>query len=102
MYFAIGGRKTQSALYRVTYTGAEPVTPAAAVQPRAEALLRRQLEALHNAEAGPKAVELAWPHLAHPDRFVRFAAPVAIEHRPVQSGAVARLRKRILSLRWKR
>ena len=27
----------------------------------------------------PKAVETAWPYLGHPDRFVRWAARVAIE-----------------------
>ncbi|MGV3533154.1 MAG: c-type cytochrome, partial [Chthoniobacteraceae bacterium] len=82
MYFAIGGRKTQSALYRVTYTGTESTIPAPPVHSTPEAQLRRPLESLHNAEAGPKAVEAAWPHLAHPDRFVRFAARVAVEHRP--------------------
>ena len=28
MYFAVGGRRTQSALYRVTYTGSENTGPA--------------------------------------------------------------------------
>ncbi len=82
MYFAIGGRKTQSALYRMTYIGTEPTTPAPAVAPTAEARLRHQLETLHNRDAGAKAVDLAWPHLSHPDRFVRYAAHVALEHRP--------------------
>lgn len=82
MYFAIGGRKTQSALYRVTYTGSEATHPATIIPSTPEAQLRRQLETLHTRDAGPKAVELAWPHLSHPDRFVRFAAHVALEHRP--------------------
>ena len=30
MYFAIGGRKTTSGLYRVTYDGPESTAPAAA------------------------------------------------------------------------
>ena len=28
MYFAVGGRNTQSGLYRVTYNGGEPTAPA--------------------------------------------------------------------------
>ena len=38
-----------------------------------------QLEAFHG-QQDPKAVEAAWPHLGHPDRFIRFAARVALEH----------------------
>ncbi len=80
MYFAIGGRKTTSGLYRVTYTGSESTTPAASVRPPAPsfATLRRSLEAFHG-HADPKAVETAWPYLSHPDRFIRTAARVAIE-----------------------
>ncbi|AGA28813.1 c-type cytochrome [Singulisphaera acidiphila] len=81
MYFAVGGRKTQSGLYRVTYTGDEPTTPAV---PTADAgtaarALRHQLEAFHG-HRDPKAVDAAWPHLGSPDRFIRWAARVAIEH----------------------
>ncbi len=35
MYFAIGGRKVQSGLYRVTYTGSESTEPVTDVTPRA-------------------------------------------------------------------
>jgi putative heme-binding domain-containing protein len=79
MYFAVGGRRTQSALYRVTYTGTENTTPVAALPPTPEAQLRRRLEALHAEGTGPEAIALAWPHLASPDRFIRFAARAAIE-----------------------
>ena len=84
MYFTIGGRKTQSGLYRVTYTGNEstaPVTP----QPDAGTELReirRNLETLHHAGA-TDAVATAWPYLGHADRTIRFAARIAIEHQPV-------------------
>lgn len=79
MYFAVGGRRTQSALYRVTYTGNENTGPAAIPAPTPEAKLRHQLEALHAEGTGPEAIDIAWPHLASPDRFVRWAARVAIE-----------------------
>src|SRR5439155_17778560 len=80
MYFTIGGRKTQSALYRVSYTGSEP--PANLSQNGARSLERRQLEAFHGKQ-DPKAIDVAWPYLNHEDRFIRSAARVALEHQPV-------------------
>lgn len=85
MYFLIGGRKTQSGLYRVTYAGKESTAPAVEHQPNAEQRkLRHDLEALHVGDH-PDAVEKAWPHLGHSDRFIRAAARAAIEHRPLES-----------------
>jgi putative heme-binding domain-containing protein len=85
LYFTIGGRKTQSGLYRVTYTGkestkldAEPEASVAEAPNKLHAL-RRKLEAFHGRQ-NAKAVETAWPHLGHADRYIRFAARVAIEH----------------------
>lgn len=85
MYFLIGGRKTQSGLYRLTYVGNEFGEPVSRATPTNEAReARRQLESLHVGDH-PEAVEKAWPYLGHPDRFVRFAARTAIEHRPLES-----------------
>jgi putative heme-binding domain-containing protein len=86
LYFTIGGRQTQSGLYRVTYMGKEPTGPRKDVHPpndlsRAE---RHKLEAFHG-KSDPAAVETVWPYLDHPDRFVRFAARVAIEHQDPKS-----------------
>jgi putative heme-binding domain-containing protein len=84
MYFTIGGRRVQSGLYRVTYTGAESTAPAApktdpaAAQARAT---RLKLEAFHG-KTDPQAVDTAWPYLDNPDRFIRSAARVAIEWQP--------------------
>jgi putative heme-binding domain-containing protein len=80
LYFTIGGRRTQSGLYRVTYVGEESTAPAQA-GPARNALhaLRLELEAFHGRQ-DPKAIEVAWPHLNHEDRYIRFAARVAIEH----------------------
>jgi putative heme-binding domain-containing protein len=79
MYFTIGGRRTKSGLYRVTYAGSEPTDPAPA-DPRgaSDRALRRALEAFHG-HSDPSAVRTAWPYLCHPDRFIRFAARLAIE-----------------------
>jgi putative heme-binding domain-containing protein len=80
LYFTIGGRKTQSGLYRITYTGKESTEPASNGDTGAEArALRHRLEAFHG-KADPKAVETAWPYLNHADRYIRFAARTAIEH----------------------
>ncbi|MES2658252.1 MAG: c-type cytochrome [Verrucomicrobiota bacterium] len=79
MYFTTGGRKSQSALYRVTYTGKESTTAAAKIDPTPEAKLRRALETLHSPDAASDAIAKAWPSLASKDRFLRFAAREAIE-----------------------
>lgn len=91
LYFAIGGRRTQSALYRVSYTGAEKTAPAAKPKPTPEHRLREELEQLHHDGTGPAAIPKAWPHLDHPDRWVRFAARVAIERQPVEAWAARAL-----------
>ena len=82
MYFAVGGRRTQSALYRVTYTGTESTAPASARELTAEMKQRRELEKLHDHGTGPEAIDKAWPHLASKDRYIRWAARVAIERQP--------------------
>ncbi|WP_395749604.1 family 16 glycoside hydrolase [Prosthecobacter sp.] len=83
MYFTIGGRRVQSGLYRVTYTGKEstaPVTSKPKITPAAE--LRHELAAYHG-KADPKAVAFAWPHLSDKDRFIRSAARTVLEHNPI-------------------
>jgi len=84
MYVTIGGRNNQAGLYRVSYTGSE--STAAAIEPNkdgAEAReLRHSLEAFHG-KKDPKAIAAAWPHLGSDDRFLSFAARVALESQPV-------------------
>ncbi len=87
MYFTIGGRRSQSALYRVTYVGKESTAPAPAYAVTPEAKIRHELEKLHEAGTGPEAVAKAWPYLSHADRRIRFAARVAIERQPVAGWA---------------
>jgi putative heme-binding domain-containing protein len=84
MWFTVGGRNTQAALYRVTYTGSESTAPAelhnaGGAEARA---LRRTLEKYHGHQAAD-AVTKAWPHLGSDDRFVRYAARIALESQPV-------------------
>ncbi|MHA4811705.1 c-type cytochrome [Flavitalea flava] len=83
LYFLTGGRRLESDLYRVYFgdnTGnKEELAP---VVLNEEQKIRRKLETFHGA---PKAdaLDFAWPNLKHPDRFVRFAARIAVEHQPV-------------------
>lgn len=82
MYFAIGGRRVQSGLYRVTYVGDESTAPVSMEPSQSDARdTRRMLEEFHGHQ-NPKAITTAWPYLNHTDRFIRFAARTAIEHQP--------------------
>jgi len=83
MYFLVGGRKTQSGLYRVTYSGAESTAPAAPEVDKAASdarALRHKVEALQG-KTDKAGIDTLWPLLDHPDRFTRFAARVALEFR---------------------
>ncbi len=87
-YFTVGGRNTQSLLYRVSYQGSEATAPAAPDTLPDELTrirkLRRDLEGFHG-RVDSAAVEAAWPHLGSEDRWLRYAARVALEHQPVAS-----------------
>ena len=101
LYFTIGGRGTQASLFRVTYIGDETAASLAASELQnkegSDARdLRRKLEAL-NVKADPASIEFAWAHLDSPDRFIRYAARMAIERNPVtewQAKALAEKRPR--------
>ncbi|MCM8542893.1 MAG: cytochrome C, partial [Lentisphaeraceae bacterium] len=82
MYFMVGGRKTTSALYRLTYVGKESTAPIVAQPISAEMKLRRELELLHVDGTGEEAIAKAWPHLSSEDRYIRHAARVALEKQP--------------------
>ncbi len=87
LYFAIGGRGTHSELFRVTYIGKESTARVEMRDPRGEELrkLRRQLEQYHGPSDNPsQVVGFIYTHLNHPDRFIRYAARVALEQQPVE------------------
>ena len=96
LYFTIGGRKTQSALYRVTAEKSTITTEGDVViagdpidivrkKPKigVEASLspREICEQFHGKQ-DPKAIDAVWPYLKNEDRFIRAAARAAIEFQP--------------------
>lgn len=86
MYFTVGGRKTQSALYRVKFTG-ELV--AEAPMPETESTVelrafRRELDAIRSQDVPDKLAKIQEASL-HSDRFIRFASRMVLERFP--SGA---------------
>jgi putative heme-binding domain-containing protein len=88
MYVVSGGRKTQSALYRIRYVGPQTNSPVKTVQQREREAWshtaresRRTLEAMH--QPHPDAIASAWKWLGHPDPALRYAARIAVEHQPV-------------------
>jgi putative heme-binding domain-containing protein len=92
MYFTIGGRRVQSALYRVTYTGKLSTSPAPAkkdnTQGNQQRKQRRVLESHLKKHADPasgKELEHIWQALASPDRGIRHAARAALEKQPTGS-----------------
>ena len=91
LYFAVGGRRSESALFRIVYDGKQRPAPegidvsaekiAAGKKARQQ---RQELEALH-VKSAPAELDKIWPHLASNDRFMRSAARVALEFQPVDS-----------------
>ncbi|MEK6477494.1 c-type cytochrome [Catalinimonas sp. 4WD22] len=88
MYFMTGGRRLDSDLYRVYYDGGEESNIALASLEEADVTeahqLRTRLEQYHE-DGKSGGLEAAWPYLNHADRFVRYAARIAVEHQPVSN-----------------
>ncbi len=91
LYFAIGGRRSHSALYRVSYRGQEATEPVTAEPLTEMQRERRALESLLTArpEQAAEVVAKAIPYLSHVDRFIRYTARVAIERMPLESWRAA-------------
>ena len=84
MYFVTGGRTTASRLYRVRYTGVPTKGTARALTANSELrALRHSLEQFHVRGESAEAVAKCWPHLAHADRHIRYAARIAVENQDV-------------------
>ena len=81
LYFATGGRKTQSGFYRVTYVGNEFVQAGTLIGHRGSLHYQRdRIETLQiRSFASPKTLNVIWAELDSVDRFIRFSARVALE-----------------------
>ncbi|MGK0186161.1 MAG: putative heme-binding domain-containing protein [Verrucomicrobiales bacterium] len=85
MYFTVGGRRTQSGVYRVTYTGATDAYPVEEEKSNAaERAQRLALESMHGRDAKAD-LDVIWLQLGSSDRFLQYAARVALEHQPVDN-----------------
>ena len=86
VYLTIGGRKVQSALYRVRYTGSESTEPAKYPDTEAAAnarKLRHTLEAMHR-DTTKFNLKQVLESTGSSDRSIRTAARIALEHQPVE------------------
>jgi putative heme-binding domain-containing protein len=83
MYFMTGGRRLESDVYRVYYKGRTSPAGKARALPEA-AVVRRNLEKWHSADAPESALGEILAGLEHEDRFVRYAARIALEHQPME------------------
>ena len=79
LYFTVGGRNTESALYRVVYRGEESTNAVDTSDAEGAGLrtLRKTIEEQHHAGA---SVDVVWTHLGHEDRHIRYAARIALEN----------------------
>src|SRR4051812_45493873 len=88
MYVTVGGRGTQSGLYRIKYAGSEATDAATSGEekPDPAAADARKLRALLDTYAGHSSdmLDITWRALADRDRYVRFAAMRALERQPLE------------------
>lgn len=84
MYFLIGGRRSQSGLYRISYVGDAPTTPTTYPSFDDKVNVRRALEQFHLPNSKPDLDDV-WAKLGDDDRLIRYAARTAIEHQPISS-----------------
>lgn len=85
LYFLTGGRRLESDLYRVYYGDYKNIAPGSNTATPVinnEHKQRTAIEEYH-VKKDPKAIDQAWPLLKSPDRFLRYAARLAIEHQPI-------------------
>jgi putative heme-binding domain-containing protein len=85
MYFLTGGRGTQSGLYRVSKVdgaapGGERTVPDRESTKARE--IRRSMEKLHG-HADAASLDSIWTQLDSPDRWIRYAARIALESQDV-------------------
>ena len=86
MYFLTGGRRLGSDLYRVYYEGDEDTTPPEkhSSSEDEQRSVRIMLERFHEIK-DDQAVDFIWSYLGDEDRFIRYAARIALENQSVNA-----------------
>ena len=84
MYLLTGGYKTRSVLYKIRYVGpkpnaSQPLTLQQSARHARSAKMRLLRQRLERLPSNDEAVELAWSHLDHADRWIRHAARILLE-----------------------
>ncbi|WP_431121416.1 c-type cytochrome [Flagellimonas flava] len=85
MYFLTGGRRLESALYKLTYTGAlnnEVKIPVPNELGKNERSLRKKIESFQSIKS-PDQIDFLVENLDHEDRYIRFSSRVALENQDV-------------------
>lgn len=92
MYFLTGGRRTESALWKVTYTGTESTAPAPKTPaPTGELAdgIAQDRALLQSAVAGKdearRKADVLWKQIGSPDRLQRYSARLVLEQIPVST-----------------
>lgn len=81
MYFLTGGRRLESDLYRIRPLQPSNETESEPTKVTPENQTRRNLEQYHEPKKG--SLDIVWPYLGNEDRFLGYAARIAVEHQPV-------------------
>ncbi|TMU56722.1 c-type cytochrome [Flagellimonas algicola] len=85
MYFLTGGRRLESALYKLSYTGAlnnEVKMPTPNELGENERNLRKEIEKYQSIK-NPNQIDFLVENLDHEDRYIRFSSRVALENQDV-------------------
>lgn len=86
LYLITGGRKTQSALYRIAYVGPTIERPPVSQHEQECAAHAATARAMRQRlETTNISIDFAWQHLDSPDPFVQYAARTAIERQPIEA-----------------
>ena len=82
MYFMTGGRRLESALYKLTYVGehsSEILSLSENSKGKSDRDIRKELEVFHTKKTTDK-IDFITENLGDGDQFIRFAARIALEH----------------------
>lgn len=85
LYFLTGGRRLESDLYRVYYKDYKKIDKPSTKSDKIteEMAIRRKIESYFESAPDTNVINEVWPYLKHNDRYVRYAATMALMHQPI-------------------